>query len=69
MKLVGPEFYAETDPVIEINFGVIAIDTINNLTIQTKDINGNVIHSKTLNLQDLTFNKARLRHASMCIAY
>ena len=50
MKLVGPEFYQETDPVIQINYGVIELSSDLQLTITMKDIDGKPIHGRTLDL-------------------
>jgi hypothetical protein len=69
MKLVGPEFYQETDPRVEINYGVIELSEDLELTITIKDINGRPIHGRTLDLQSMQFDDAKLSHSAMCIAY
>lgn len=48
MKLVGPEFYQETDPIVDLNFGLIEVgfseDQELELGITIKDIEGKPIH-------------------------
>jgi len=67
MKLVGPEFYQETQASIQINYGVIEISS-QILNVAIKDIEGKPIHERSLNLDKLNFNEKRLKHPTMCIA-
>ena len=67
MKLVGPEFYQETEPSIQINYGVIDLSS-ETLNVTIKDIEGKPIYKRSLNLDRLNFNESRLKHPTMCIA-
>jgi len=48
MKLHTPQFYAITEPFVDLNFGKIELSEDNSVKVLIKDLNGDIVLSENL---------------------